>query len=917
MLFGQQDQNTHPSFSPDPSYLSKETVEILSYQSLLLDQVHDAVVGTDENLVIQYWNKAAEQLLGWKAEEAIGKTPGEIFHANISEALSEKLRQSVHDQERLELSGVSYKRAGQSLFLDLTATQIRSAGNRLHGYAMTIRDVTEQKKNETAARESQERLALALQAANMIAWEWDLCQNRMITHGNSIDFFGEANVQRGEDAIRLVHREDLYNHLRNIKKVIHEGGEYYSEFRIIRPDNGEIAWLEEWCIAINGPDGRVQKLIGVAKNVTERRQAEERIGQLNQELAQRNTELTNERSRWQGVVKGIAEEVWVCDLQGNTSLMNLQAVSPLGLEEFRDIPLDQVLEEMEILTPDGQPRQPKHAPLLRALQGEIVRGEEIMRHSQTGNTRYRQYSSAPTRGPDGAISGAVAIVRDITDYKQAELTLRASEAELRKSSEALRASEERLQLATEAAQLGTWEWLPEHDYSITNEIFYRLHGVEPPPDLRNRQSDFLNWVHPEDRERMKEVILQSIRDEPVTERPYRVIRPDGEVRWMQSFRKNIFEHGKLVRQIGAVMDITERIASEMALRKGEERFRIALSNAAIAVFSTDRELRYTWYYNSEVMHHAVQFIGKRDDEILPAENVAELMALKRQALESGKEIRGEISIKVSSGSRNMIVSIEPLFDEQGQPDGVIGACQDVTNLRRLEAQQIEFTTQMEVQRRLMEQREQDRQSIAREIHDGPIQTLASTTFNLQYLKDAFEIPAMREGLEQVRLNVKSAVQELRDVINELRPPALLRFGLTKAMEQHAEDFREKHPQVELILELEPVDTHLNEQRCLVLFRTYQEGMRNITRHAQATRVWVRLIQEKGIVLEIRDNGKGFPVPLDLSSLTQNQHYGLAGIKERIEAIGGEFRVESNIGEGTNIWVKVGFRPLSPGVQTPG
>jgi PAS domain S-box-containing protein len=134
-----------------------------------------------------------------------------------------------------------------------------------------------------------------------------------------------------------------------------------------------------------------------------------------------------ERARWQGVVEGIAEEVWVCNPKGEMSLINLPAVTAMGLESFKDKSIQDVLVEVDILYPDRTARPAEQAPLLRSLRGEIVRGEEIMRHRQTGTTRYRQFSSAPTRDHTGAITGAVAIVRDITAVKQAQDALIRSE----------------------------------------------------------------------------------------------------------------------------------------------------------------------------------------------------------------------------------------------------------------------------------------------------------------------------------------------------------------------------------------------------------------------------------------------------------------------------------------------------------
>jgi PAS domain S-box-containing protein len=167
------------------------------------------------------------------------------------------------------------------------------------------------------------------------------------------------------------------------------------------------------------------------RDISERKQAEERIRQLHRDLAVRNAELEAERTRWEGVVQGIADEVWVCDARGRMSLVNLASVTAMGLAAFRDKTVHEVLAEVDILTLDGQPRPAEQAPLLRALRGEVVRGEEIMRHRATGTTRYRQFSCAPTRDAAGAISGAVAIVRDITDLKQteAELTQTAADNE--------------------------------------------------------------------------------------------------------------------------------------------------------------------------------------------------------------------------------------------------------------------------------------------------------------------------------------------------------------------------------------------------------------------------------------------------------------------------------------------------------
>jgi two-component system CheB/CheR fusion protein len=150
--------------------------------------------------------------------------------------------------------------------------------------------------------------------------------------------------------------------------------------------------------------------------------------------------LTIARARWQGVVEGMAEEVWMCDAQGKISLLNVGTVTAMRLEQFKGKTVDQVLKELEILNPDGQPRPAEQAPLLRSLRGEVVRGEEIMRHRRTGITRWRHFSSAPLRDAAGHITGAVAVVRDVTENKQTEMDLKVARTVAERANQAAQAA---------------------------------------------------------------------------------------------------------------------------------------------------------------------------------------------------------------------------------------------------------------------------------------------------------------------------------------------------------------------------------------------------------------------------------------------------------------------------------------------
>jgi PAS domain S-box-containing protein len=365
------------------------------------------------------------------------------------------------------------------------------------------------------------------------------------------------------------------------------------------------------------------------------------------------------------------------------------------------------------------------------------------------------------------------------------------------------------------------------------------------------------------------------------------------------------ESGGIRYLIPSAVEITERKKFEQSLRISEERFRVALSSVPIFVYNMDTSLRYTWVHNPMLNWSAEDLLGKTDAQIFPPETARELTAEKKAVLTSGHGMQREYMITLNNEVMHFLVSHNPIFDAAGRVVGLVGSAYNVTRQRQIEAQQREYSTHMEVQRRLSEYREKERQGIARDIHDGPIQTLVSTIFNVQAAIDFQQNDEARTELEQVRDSVKNAVRELRETINELRPPLLIRFGLSRAIRVHSEDFRNSQPGTALELDLYEDGNLLPEEVCLALYRIYQESLNNVVRHAGASTVRVRLArQDNHLTLEISDNGSGFSEAANLAQLIHEGHYGLAGMKERAEGVGGRFEINSRPNEGTRICVLV-------------
>jgi PAS domain S-box-containing protein len=287
------------------------------------------------------------------------------------------------------------------------------------------------------------------------------------------------------------------------------------------------------------------------------------------------------------------------------------------------------------------------------------------------------------------------------------------------------------------------------------------------------------------------------------------------------------------------------------------------------------------------------------------------LPLTRSALDGERIDNIELLIHWPDGQqRSLLSSSAPILDKAGLITGAVAIFQDITERKRAEEEIYQKTAHIEVQHRLMQYREMERLYIAQELHDSTLQELIGMDIHLKQALGSLstqplEIRSVLSHLQEMEQVLKGQIKDLRAFCSELRPPALIPYGLEKAIRSHADTFQEKHPHIQLKLALMQDHLALPEQVRLALFRIYQELLNNVIRHSNANEVLVHFaVDDRQVELTVKDNGCGFEVPQEWISMARRGHLGLVGIRERAEAVGGWSKINSHPGQGTQVQVVI-------------
>jgi PAS domain S-box-containing protein len=739
---------------------------------------------------------------------------------------------------------------------------------RMRGIAV---DITDRKQVEQALRESEADLMEAQRLANMGSWQWDI-QTDTVTWSEQL--YRIAGRDPALPAVTYQDHATLYTHeswlrLRSaVEEALRSGASYELDLEMNHTD-GTRRWIIAKGEVRRDGAGHVVKLRGTVDDITERRRVQE--------------DLRKSEQRLRLAIQ--AGKMFACDWDPATDVFAQSPESAKILGIDYDTPLTR-LRMIDLVHPEDRERFVAAVANLSPERPDIGIIHRMVRPD--GSIIWVERNSRAQFDEHGKLLRIIGIVADITERKRAE--------------QALRESEERLRLAVQAGKMFAYEWDAATDSVVRSSESAEILGIAETTPLTGQQ--ILTKVHPDDREKLLAAMAQLSDAKPSLAVTYRVFRPDGSLLWVErNSRAHFDEHGKLLRIIGIVADVTERKRAEEAVRESEERFRLMTNNAPMLIWMSDIDKLCTYFNRSWLAftgRSMDQELGNGWAESVHPDDLRGCIDSYVRAFDAREKFTIEYRLRRFDGEFRWILDIGvPRFNQDGSFAGYIGSCVDVTD-RKLAEQ-----TLSGVNRSLIDAQERERARIARELHDDVGQRLALLTVELERLRQ--NVPALPVELHsrigELQKHSAEIATDVQAMSHKLHSSKLQFLGITLAMKGFCKEFS-KQQNVEVIFVHDDIPGAVPQEVSLCLFRVLQEALQNALKHSGVRRFDVQLCYASdAIVLTVRDSGCGF----DVAAPMYSQGLGLISMAERMKLVDGHLAIDSQPQSGTTVSATV---PLS-------
>ena len=827
----------------------------------VFERVNDPFIALDKNWHFTYVNK--------KAAELARRTPQDLLGKNIWEEFPEALISDTYKVYTRAMAEQCYM-ANTGYFAPLNLWHESYIYPSPEGLSVYVRDITEKKIAEKELEDSQKKyrslfenspdgILLTVPEGKILAANTAACSIFGMTEEEIIKAGRNGIVDTTDPNLALLIQERLVT------------GKAKGELTFYRKDGSKFPG-EVTSVKFKDASGEERSSM-IIRDISEQKIAADK--------------LKENETKYRTLMEKAGDSIIVFNATGQILDANESALQLLGYneEEYKKMSLlDFVFPEEVKVNPflferldNGQSTMT--ARRLKRKDGTAIDTE--IHSKKISDNRY------------------LAVARDLTERIKAEKKIFEKDLQLREISASIPGFIYQFVL----------EPTGEFRFAYISDSVKAVIGISPEDAYENVNNAFAR-VHSDD----MAGLFTSIDISAQTLRPwsydFRIMRPaDKSIQWIRGNSIPQKREDGSILWNGAMFDITEVKKAEEVIRKSEKKFRDLLEATpdAMVIVNEKGQILMTNQQTENIFGYTKNELYNQPVEILMPAGFRHNHEEQRKSYVADSKVRLmgkslDLTAKRKDGEVFPVeISLSPLVTEEGI--FISAAIRDITE-RKKAAESLEESYQSirKLTEHLQNIREEERTSIAREIHDELGQQLTVMMMDVSWLdkRVGAENEAARKKIKDLLVLMEDTVKTVRRISTQLRPSVLDDLGLLVAMDLQLKEFS-KRSGICTNLIVPKIEPLLPETVKNGLFRIFQESLTNVARHSGAKNVRVQFGKKDGkIILTIEDNGNGF----DESKVAAKKTLGVLGMKERAAVMGGEYLISGAPGKGTTIVVSV-------------
>jgi len=841
----------------------------------IVESMIDGAVILDKNGRITYANRAICRLTGFSKDELAG-SKYLIFIDHAERPLLKNIFSDSGCKKIDQIETILRPKTGEEIHVVLSWNPYFNNDGEIEGYCLFFKDMTQEKMLDGAYKESKENYRLFIENHGEGIGIVDKDENFILTNPVAEQIFGVAPGGLANRNLKdFIVPEQFQKILEETKKRSQLVKSTY-EVDIITPA-GEVRNLLVTVTPQIDREGNHTGNFGVFRNITELKRTEE----ISLKLA--------------SIVESSDDAIIGKTLDGIISSWNQAAEKVFGYTS------DEMIGKSASILINDQNKEEEALLMEKIRIGEHIKHFETIRKRKDGSEFEISLTIFPVRNLMGEIIGAASIARDITERRNVEKLWLVKEA-----AEVLLKSEEKFSKAFHNSPVPICITTLKNAQIIeVNESFEEQTGFTK-EELKDRSLLKLPVFH--DLHDLKMIIHSLTNKGHVRNQEITIQIKNGDNR-ICLLSAEVFELGGEPCVLTVLLDITERQLAKKIIAESQQRLELMVEQTIVGFIECDTSFMITsWNPSAERIfgYSAKEAIGQHVGKlIVKEEDLAERNKLWRDILRA----EGGISIINANQTKDgRTITCEwhdtAITDHKGHVIGIVSLVDDISKRMEIEESLRNSREQLKhFAQHLQTVREEERVHISRELHDSLGQSLTGLKMYAFNISNKLNSELLGKNFDNVRNQAKEVLgiidgimQQVRKIAKDLRPPILDEVGLIPAIESHIREITKqtsiKYEFIKMIHTVEMDPAHSIE-----VFRIFQEACTNIIRHANATKIIVRIdARLNSYILEVEDNGSGIK-ETDISKL---KSLGLLGMKERSQVFGGNLEITGIEGKGTKV-----------------